>query len=377
MIEFHSTEIDKNTIKYINDVVKRNSFNDQGKYYQLCKEFLLNYTKAKAILLTHSATTALEIAHQILTNKNDKVVLPSFTFSSTANSVLKSGAKIDWLEISENDLCVDLHNVKNLKLIQNSKVVTPVHYGSSAANMNLLLQLTKKSKTEIIEDAAQSLGVFIGKKHVGTFGKFGIISFHNTKFIHAGFGGALLINDLNYYDEAVEIYNRGTNRHLFQKGLVNKYNWTKLGTSGGNSDLNFAVLFSQLEVLDEIIEKRKKIFQYYNESFTKLSNHNVGYQSLNTISKSNYSSYYLLVDNKKTRDNLINFLKQYNIPSQFHYIPLHSSPMGQQYTTNRKLSLTDKASETLIRLPIHTKLTKSQQKYIVNKVFEYFKLNSI
>ena len=219
----------------------------------------------------------------------------------------------------------------NHNYINNSDILTPVHYGCSAVKMEQLLKLSKNNDSKIIEDAAQSLGVFIDNKHVGTFGTFGVLSFHNTKFIHSGFGGALLVNDEKYFDEAMEIYNRGTNRHLFQKGVVNKYNWTSLGSSFGNSEINFAILYSQLEKIDEIIEKRSEIYMRYEKHFMKLNDIGVKLQNLSNISKTNYSSFYLLLNNKIQRDSLIDYLKAKGISSQFHYIPLHNSPMGKKY----------------------------------------------
>ena len=357
--------------EYVIDVIENEKFNDQEKYYNLCKNFLIDFTGAKKIILTHSATAALELAFQILTNPKDKVFLPSYTFSSTANAPLKYGGELIWGEISLNNLCLDLENENNLNLIQNSNLVTPVHYGNTAVDMNKLIKISKNSNFKIIEDAAQSLGVFIEDRHVGTFGTFGVFSFHNTKHIHAGYGGALLINDENYYDLAMEIYNRGTNRHLFQKGVVNKYNWTQLGSSFGNSEINYAILYSQLEDISGITKARKDIYNFYFENFKNLKN--IRLQNIHLTKKTNYSSFYLLVEDKLTRDNLIKYLKKQNIQSQFHYIPLHSSPMGEKFSKNTSLNLTDLASDTIVRLPIYPTLNIEEQDLIVDAVKSFFK----
>tara|TARA_Y100000385_G_scaffold131084_1_gene136390 strand:- start:8182 stop:9279 length:1098 start_codon:yes stop_codon:yes gene_type:complete len=364
-----------NTSTYVLDAVSSNSFNDQGKYYNLCKEFLLDYTKASNIILTHSATAALELSYQLLLKNNQKVLMPSFTFSSTANAVLKNSGGLIWSDISLKNLCLDVDSAKTTANYNHSDIVTPVHYGSGAADIQKLLNLSKQYQFEIIEDSAQSLGVFVDKKHVGTFGKFGVISFHNTKFIHAGFGGALLINDDSYFDEAMEIYNRGTNRHLFQKGVVNKYNWTQPGSSHGNSDINFAVLFSQLEKIDEIIEKRRTIYKRYENMAENLGKYGVKFQDLSLVSGSNYSSFYLLLKNNFARNNLIEYLKNQSIQAQFHYIPLHSSPMGMRNTEEVELKNTDHASDSLIRLPIYPSLKKEEQDHVINSIFDYFGQN--
>ena len=375
MIEFHKHFNFPKTKEYVLDVIENQSFNDFGKYYHKCSEFLIELTGAKKIILTHSATAALELATQMILNVNSKALIPSFTFSSTANSVLKNNSHIEWGEIELESLCLDLENEDNKNNILSSELVIPVHYGAGAVKMDNLLALSNLHNTEIIEDAAQSLGVFIGEKHVGTFGKFGAISFHNTKFIHAGFGGALLINDLDYFDEAMEIYNRGTNRHLFQEGKVNKYNWTNMGSSFGNSEINFAVLFSQLENLDFIVHEREKIYKSYQNMYDSISKYNVKIQDISYVSKSNYSSFYLLLENLEQRNNLINFLKNNDISSQFHYIPLHNSPMGKKISSPKNMKKTEFASDGIIRLPIYPSLKLSEQEYIKEKIIEFFEFS--
>jgi len=375
MIEFHKHLNLPKTKKYVLDAIDHQSFNDFGKYYHKCTDFLLELTGAKKIILTHSATAALELGTQLIIKNNSKALIPSFTFSSTANAILKNNSQIEWGEIELETLCLDVDDEENKNKIKSSDLVIPVHYGAGAVKMNNLLDLSNLHNTEIIEDAAQSLGVYIGEKHVGTFGKFGAISFHNTKFIHAGFGGALLINDLDYFDEAMEIYNRGTNRHLFQEGRVNKYNWTIMGSSFGNSEINFAVLFSQLENLDFILIEREKIYKSYQNMHDSISKYNVKIQDISYVSKSNYSSFYLLLENLEQRNNLINFLKNNDISSQFHYIPLHNSPMGKKISSPKNMKKTEFASDGIVRLPIYPSLKQSEQEYIKEKIIEFFEFS--
>ncbi len=375
MIEFHEHLNLPKTKEYVLDAIDHQSFNDFGKYYHKCTDFLLELTGAKKIILTHSATAALELGTQLIIKNNSKALIPSFTFSSTANAILKNNSQIEWGEIELETLCLDVDDEENKNKIKSSDLVIPVHYGAGAVKMNNLLDLSNLHNTEIIEDAAQSLGVYIGEKHVGTFGKFGAISFHNTKFIHAGFGGALLINDLDYFDEAMEIYNRGTNRHLFQEGRVNKYNWTIMGSSFGNSEINFAMLFSQLENLDYIVQEREKIYKNYQNMFNTISQYNVKIQDISNVSKTNYSSFYLLLENLEKRNSLIKFLKNNNISSQFHYVPLHNSPMGRKISSLKKMKKTEFASDSIVRLPIYPSLKKTEQEYIKEKIIEFFELN--
>ena len=375
MIKFHKHLNLPTTKEYVLDAIDNQSFNDFGKYYHKCSEFLIELTGTKKIILTHSATAALELATQLLLKENSKALIPSFTFSSTANAVLKNNSQIEWGEIELDSLCLDLENEDNKNKFISSELVMPVHYGAGAVKMESLLTLSNLHNTEIIEDAAQSLGVFIGEKHAGTFGKFGAISFHNTKFIHAGFGGALLINDLDYFDKAMEIYNRGTNRHLFQEGKVNKYNWTIKGSSFGNSEINFAVLFSQLENLDYIVHEREKIYKRYQNMYDSISKYNVKIQDISNVSKSNYSSFYLLLENFEQRNNLINFLKNNNISSQFHYVPLHNSPMGKKISSSKDMKKTEFASDGIVRLPIYPSLQITEQEYIVEKIIKFFELS--
>lgn len=375
MIEFHKHLNLPKTKEYVLDAIDHQSFNDFGKYYHKCTDFLLELTGAKKIILTHSATAALELGTQLIIKNNSKALIPSFTFSSTANAILKNNSQIEWGEIELETLCLDVDDEENKNKIKSSDLVIPVHYGAGAVKMNNLLDLSNLHNTEIIEDAAQSLGVYIGEKHVGTFGKFGAISFHNTKFIHAGFGGALLINDLDYFDEAMEIYNRGTNRHLFQEGRVNKYNWTIMGSSFGNSEINFAMLFSQLENLDYIVQERERIYKNYQNMFNTISQYNVKIQDISNVSKTNYSSFYLLLENLEKRNSLIKFLKNNNISSQFHYVPLHNSPMGRKISSLKKMKKTEFASDSIVRLPIYPSLKKTEQEYIKEKIIEFFELN--
>ncbi len=369
MIEFNINTNFPSTKSYVLDVIENKKYGDFGKYYNLTSEFLKSYTGAKEILLTHSATAALELAFQLIEVKNRVALMPSYTFSSTANAVLKNQGSVDWLDVNEDDLCVDVNEYNNSKI--KNKIFVPVHYGSGACDMTNI-----RSNEIIIEDAAQSLGVFHNNQHVGTFGKFGVLSFHNTKFIHSGFGGALLINDLSYFDKALEIFNRGTNRHLFQIGKVNKYNWTELGFSGANSDINFAILYSQLENLQTIIKKRKYIFEKYVENFKVLKSIGVNYQSLKNTSKSNYSSFYLLARSRDERPALIKHLKDNGVSSQFHYVNLHSSPMGKLINKNSSLPVSESVADRVVRLPIYPDLKEEEVSKVISSVNNFYENNS-
>jgi len=369
MIEFNVPTNFPSTEKYVLEVIRSKKYGDFGKYYNLCIEFLMDYTGAKKVILTHSATASLELAFQLIEVSNYISFMPSYTFSSTANSVLKNNGKICWVDVKEEDLCIDIDLYNSIDT--KNKIIVPVHYGSASCNMS------KIDKNEIIiEDSAQSLGVFHNNQHVGTFGKFGILSFHNTKFVHSGFGGALLINDLEYFDTALEIYNRGTNRHLFQDGKVNKYNWTKMGYSGGNSDINFAILYSQLENLSYIINKRKNIYEFYTKRLKNLVNIGVMFQSLVNTSSSNYSSFYLLTRSNLERSKLIQYLFENGISSQFHYVNLHDSPMGKKLGINTKLPISESVSERVVRLPIYPELTEKELEKITNIVQMFFETNN-
>tara|TARA_Y100001958_G_C21222723_1_gene548076 strand:+ start:705 stop:1823 length:1119 start_codon:yes stop_codon:yes gene_type:complete len=365
VIQFNIPTNFPTTKKYILDVVNGKTYGDFGKYYNLCLDFLESFTGAKKIILTHSATAALELAFQLLASPKSTALVPTYTFSSTANAALKNNLKVSWIDVNEDDLCSNIQAF-NKSSIKN-KIYVPVHYGSSSCDMTSL-----DFSSPVIEDAAQSLGVFHKNKHVGTFGVFGALSFHNTKFVHAGFGGAILINDTDYFDEAMEIYNRGTNRHLFQQNKVNKYNWTTVGSSFGNSELNFAVLFSQLEHLDQIISKRKIIYEKYVDNFKNLEKYGVKIQNLQNTSKSNYSSFYLLTNNMAERDELIKYLKINGIASQFHYVNLHDSPMGKKITRSKSLKISESVTTRVIRLPIYPDLKNSETNKIVDFVSKYF-----
>lgn len=365
MIKFNIPTNFSTTKKYVLDVINGKNYGDFGKYYNLCRNFLENYTGTKKIILTHSATSALELAFQLLNSQYSTALMPSYTFSSTANAALKNNLNVSWVDVNEEDLCSNIEEFNKSSI--KKKIYVPVHYGSSACDMTNL-----NNDAPVIEDAAQSLGVFHNNKHVGTFGLFGALSFHNTKFIHSGFGGAILINNIDFFDNAMEIYNRGTNRHLFQQEKVNKYNWTFLGSSFGNSDINFAVLYSQLENLDKIILKRKNIYKIYVKEFEHLKKFGVKLQSLKNITSSNYSSFYLLTNNLHERNELINHLKDNQITSQFHYVNLHDSPMGIKVTSTKKLIISESVTSRVLRLPIYPDLKKWQIEKIITAVNNFY-----
>ncbi len=369
MIKFNIPSNFPTTKKYVLDVINGKNYGDFGKYYNLCVDFLEEFTGSKKIILTHSATSALELSFQLLNLPRSTALMPSYTFSSTANAALNNRLKVSWIDVNEEDLCSNIREFNKSGI--KKKIYVPVHYGSSACDMTNL-----NYDSPVIEDAAQSLGVFHNNKHVGTFGLFGVLSFHNTKFIHAGFGGAILINDTDYFDKAMEIYNRGTNRHLFQQNKVNKYNWTSFGSSHGNSDINFAVLYSQLENLVKIISRRKKIYKTYEKEFEHLINFGVKLQNLKNTTSSNYSSFYVLTNNLNERNELIKFLKDNQITSQFHYVNLHDSPMGKKVTKTKKLNISESVSSRVVRLPIYPDLKKWEIDKIVSFVNSFYQLKN-
>lgn len=325
-----------------------------GLFTQKCSQYLEQSIKCKRALLTHSCTAALEMtAHLMDLHPGDEVIMPSYTFVSTANAFVLLGAIPVFIDIREDTLNM------NEKLIQcaitdKTKAIVVVHYAGVSCEMDPILKIAKSHNLFVVEDAAQGIVASYKNRPLGSMGDFGCLSFHETKNIHCGEGGALLINDEKYVERAEIIREKGTNRSKFFRGQVDKYRWIDIGSSYLPGELTAAFLSAQLDEAKNITEKRLSVWQKYHEIFENLEAcGKVRRPVIPEECQHNGHIYYLILDSKYDRDKILKDLGDYDINAVFHYQPLHSSPAGKKYgTTPSPLPLTDNLSERIIRLPM-------------------------
>ena len=362
MIKFHEPYVAKKQEQYVLDAL-RNSTYSSDKYRQSCLEFLSDMYQTENILITHSATAALEIASKLIKlekNKKSNILLPSYTFSSTANAFLQDGHNINFIDVNKEDMIVD----KSIKLSRNQYCVV-VHYANSCFGFS-------DTNNNMIEDAAQSFDAKLKGKFLGTYGKYGCISFHRTKNIHADYGGMIILNDNSLFDESKYIYERGTDRSEVIAGKKNKYQWVEKGSSYQISELSSALLLSQLEVKDKIKNLRKEIYMTYKEKLSKLSEK--GFLTLQKIQpdlEPNYHAFYL-ISSTENRE-LIDHLNSNGISAYIGYEPLHLSEYANKNNLNiEKLPVTEKYYKNLVRLPIHTNISIKDANHVVNTVKDFY-----
>ncbi len=363
---------------YVEDALQSRELSGDGYYTEKVSSFLENRFSLDKVFMTTSCTHALEMAADLIEIKEgDEVIMPSFTFPSTANAVISRGAKPVFAEIKKCTFNIDPLDIEK-RITEKTKAIIPVHYAGVGCEMDAILNLAEKYRLYIIEDAAQGVNASYKDKYLGGIGDFGCYSFHNSKNYLSGEGGALVINNSSSYikKRAEIIREKGTNRASFLRGEVDKYTWVDIGSSYLPSDLLMAVLYAQLEEMDNIKNIRKKIFEKYQKSLKRF----VQSPFLDSISfipedrDSNYHIFYLKFNNKKTRDYVIAKLQNKGIYGTFHYIPLHSSPMGKKLGYKAEnLDLTMDVGSTILRLPIYPDLSDEESTYIIKNITEVFK----
>ena len=338
-----------------------------------CHNWLESNTGCKKALLTHSCTAALEMA-AILTyvQPGDEVIMPSYTFVSTANAFVLRGGVPVFVDIRPDTLNIDESKIEKA-ITPKTKAIVPVHYAGVGCEMDVIMEIAQKHNLIVIEDAAQGIMSTYKNRPLGSLGQIAAVSFHETKNVICGEGGALLINDPNLMERAEIIWEKGTNRSQFFRGQVDKYTWVDIGSSFLPSEINAAFLWAQLESAEEITQKRLHIWQQYHQAFSQLDSHKVRRPIIPQENKHNAHMYYLLLPNLDSRNAMIQKLKQSGIYSVFHYVPLHSSPAGIKYgKTHGELSLTNELSDRLLRLPLWVDITKEQLDEVISIVLDYF-----
>lgn len=374
MIPFNKPYLTGKETDYIHQAVLSGKISGNGIYTKKCQDFFEEKYKFKKCLLTTSCTDALEMA-AILANieKDDEVIIPSYTFVSTALAFIRQGAKIVFADSYSDNPNINADKIETL-ITSRTKAIVPVHYAGIACDMDKIMELAQKYNLIVIEDAAQAIDNYYinkngEKKALGSIGHMAAFSFHETKNIISGEGGMLAINDEKFIDRAEIIWEKGTNRSKFFRGEIDKYGWVDTGSSFLPSEIVAAFLWAQLENLDVIQEKRKAIWNVYHSFFLEHQDKlKIQLPNLPNYSTNNAHMYYLVFENLEARTKTIQKLKENGILAVFHYISLHSSPYYIDKHDDRILKNADKFTDTLLRLPLFYELTTKQVEFIFNTI---------
>lgn len=355
MIYFNKPHYNQRTITSILDVFKEKHCSGDGKYTKLVNKKLEELFNCQRVLLTHSCTAALEMSAIMCDLKiDDEIIMPSYTFVSTANAFVLRRAKPVFIDIRDDTFNIDEKLIEQA-ITPKTKVIVPVHYAGVACEMDTILDISKKYNLMVIEDAAQAFGSYYKGKHLGTIGDIGCFSFHETKNIMSGEGGAFVTNDVKLAERAEVIREKGTNRSKFFRGQVDKYTWVDVGSSYLPSDIVAAYLNSILDISYKIQKKRIEIWdRYYKEFKTFEERGLIRCPIIPSDCTNNAHMFYLVFNDLETRTKFIQYLKSNGIMSVFHYIPLHSSPAGQKFARYiGDMKNTNKVADTLVRLPLY------------------------
>lgn len=367
MINFNVPAFTKKTNEYILEVFKEKHASGDGKYTKLCHEWFKKKLGCMQALLVHSGTAALEMA-AILANfkPGDEVIMPSYTFCSTANAFVLQGAVPVFVDIRLDTLNIDETKIEQA-ITSKTKAICCVHYAGVACEMDTIMDIAKRHNLLVIEDAAQAFDSYYKGRPLGTIGDMGCFSFHETKNIMSGEGGLFVTNNTILAERAEIIREKGTNRSKFFRGQVDKYTWVDKGSSYLPSDIVAAYLYSILEISKEIQEKRLYIWNKYYAAFKQLENSGkIRCPIISEESSNNAHMFYLLFNDLETRTHFISYLKEQGIYAPFHYIPLHSAPAGEKYCrTGSSMEVTNKISDTLVRLPLYFDMTEEELNQVI------------
>ncbi len=356
---------------YIRQAHAGSHLSGDGPFTKKCEAWFQKKARCKKALLTHSCTGALEMAG-ILSGirPGDEIIMPSFAFVSTANAFVLRGAVPVFVDIRPDTLNIDEKKIE-AAITQKTKAIVALHYGGISCEMNSILAIAKRYELLVIEDAAQGVLCTYKGKPLGSMGDFGVFSFHETKSIISGEGGALLVHKKRFIARAEMIREKGTNRSQFLRGQVDKYTWRDIGSSYLPSDIIAAFLWGQLEIADTIIQRRMRLWQKYHDAFADLEEKEKLRRPVVPLDcRHNAHLYYLLLPNRKRRDWFIQEMSKLGIRTLFHYVPLHSSPAGRRFgRTATPMKYTDELSGRLVRLPLWIGIEK-QMDQVIDKVIK-------
>lgn len=375
MISFNVPPVVGDEIKYITDAIASHKICGDGKYTKLCNEWLKQRMGVNGALLMTSCTHALEAAAMLTgIQPGDEVIMPSYTFASTADAFVLQGAKIVFVDIRPDTMNMDEQLIE-AAITDKTKAIVPVHYAGVACEMDTIMQIAKKYGLFVIEDAAQGVMSAYKGRPLGAIGNLGCYSFHETKNYSMGEGGALLVNDEKYMELAEIIREKGTNRSKFHRGQIDKYTWVEAGSSYLPSELNAAYLWAQLEVADDINNKRMTVWNRYYEELKELERR--GDILLPVVPEEcvhNAHMFYIKTKDLNERTALIEHMKANDVLAVFHYVPLHSAPAGQKYGMFfGEDRYTTKESDRLVRLPLYYGITEADQSKVIETVLQFYK----
>ena len=375
MIRFNVPPFTGKEMDYIKQAVENQKICGDGEFTKKCNEWLENKTGTTKALLTTSCTHATEMA-AILSNikPGDEVIMPSYTFVSTADAFVLRGAKAVFVDVRPDTMNIDENLIEDA-ITDKTKAIVPVHYAGVSCEMDKIMEIAKNHNLMVIEDAAQGIMSEYKGKALGTFGDYGCFSFHETKNFSMGEGGALLIRDAENIEHAEIVREKGTNRAKFFRGQIDKYTWFDAGSSYLPSELNAAYLYAQLELANEITADRMHTWNMYYDAFEELENkERIERPFVPTDCKHNAHMFYLKCKDLEERSAFIKYLGENGILAVFHYIPLHGAPAGKQFGRfNGEDVYTTKESERLVRLPLYYGLKEDEVEYIIGKVKEFYK----
>lgn len=374
MINFNVPPYTGKELEYIKQAVDNKKICGDGEFTKKCNKWLEDHFQAQKVLLTTSGTTALEMATILCDlHEGDEVILPSYTFSSTATSIVLTGAKLVFVDIRPDTMNIDENKIE-AAITNRTKAIMVVHYAGVACEMDVIMDIAKRHGLKVIEDAAQGVMSTYKGRYLGTIGDFGCYSFHETKNYSMGEGGALVINNPEYNEKAEILREKGTNRAKFFRGQIDKYTWVDYGSSYLPSDMNAAYLWAQLEVADDINQNRLKNWNYYYNSLKKLEDSGViRLPYIPDGCEHNAHMFYIKTKTLNERTDFITYMKQRDIQCTFHYIPLHSAPAGRKFGTFFGMDeYTTSESECLVRLPLYYNMNETDINKVKDSIIKYF-----
>lgn len=374
MINFNVPPYTGKEIEYIKEAVQNQKICGDGPFTKKCNEWIENKTGTVKCLLTTSCTHATELTALLADiREGDEVIMPSYTFVSTADAFVLRGAKVVFVDVRPDTMNIDEKLIEDA-VTERTRAIVPVHYAGVGCEMDAIMDIAARHHLMVIEDAAQGIMSTYKGKALGTFGEFGCFSFHETKNFSMGEGGALLIRDEKYIEDAEIFREKGTDRSKYFRGQVDKYRWQNYGSSYLPSDMNAAYLYAQLQLADEITQARMDRWNEYLEQLSPLAEEGrIELPYIPSYCKHNAHMFYIKTKDMEERSRLIDFLKQKEILTVFHYVPLHSAPAGMKFGRfHGEDKYTTKESERLLRLPLFYTLTADQVEYITEQIKAFY-----
>ncbi len=375
MIRFNFPHLTGDELAFLSDAIARGRLAGDGEYTKKCSEYLENYfSSSSRVLLTHSCTAALEMAALLAEiQPGDEVIMPSYTFVSTANAFVLRGGVPVFVDIRSDTLNIDERLIE-AAITPRTKAIVPVHYAGVACEMDVIMEIARRHDLLVIEDAAQALGSSYRGRKLGTIGDLAAFSFHETKNIVSGEGGVLVINNRKFDERAEVIREKGTNRSRYFRGQVDKYTWVDVGSSYLPSELIAAFLFAQLQHIDEINSIRMQIWRRYYAALRGLEKHRqITLPGVPLDCRHNAHMFYFLTRTHGMQREMIEALKANGVTAVFHYVPLHSSEAGQRFgRSGSTMEVTDDLADRLVRLPIYPDLTDLMVDHINRSVIRFF-----